>query len=512
MRKTLLSLGAIALSMVGTNTFADEKSLVDKTEYSLYTYDWQTQTYIKLDEPTIYDYNYYYYNAKGELVMEQTSFCQYRYTYNTEGKVTKRTQWNNNGTQGFKATNTISYEYDENGNLVKETAVQPTYTQTTVYTDYENGVYKVKQSLDAEGNVTSETHYNLTFDDAKNLTEKIVLYKDYTSGEYAPSEKYVYSYSNNKLAKETYYSASGAEWSEVNASEYTYDTDGDLAEKKYTAGSGNMYQERITKYTYSKMNASYTPQNVKAEAIGNNRIYVSWDAVEGATGYKVMYDNTLADATATEFITPTLFDGEHDVTVMAIIDGERKNMSDFVSATVTDPGRKPVEDFQITSAIKQANNWGGYDYILDFSWTKPETESIISGYKIYIDNGTNGENPTWLPTASINDPEVTSYQTQFGQNIFQVQGGEEVNWGYLEEGYECKIWITAIYATGESEKSNIVTMNVYTTDIKSVEIDMNSPMEIFSITGTKLNGDLNSLPSKAVYIIKQGKNVKKIAK
>ncbi|MCM1312526.1 MAG: hypothetical protein NC206_08075 [Bacteroides sp.] len=512
MRRTLLSLCAIALSMASTNAYADGKSLVDRTEYSLYSYDWQTQSYIKLDEPSLYDYTHYYYNAKGELAIEEPSFCQYRYDYNAEGKKTQRVQWNLSGTLGFIASNTISYEYDADGNLIKEIAKYPTSTQTTVYADFENGVYKTKQAVDGEGNVTSETHYILTFDEAKNLTEKLVAYKDYVSGEYTPSEKYVYAYADNKLVKETYSTLSGEEWLVANSTEYTYDADGDVVETRFMTGSGKNYQERVAKYTYSQMKPAYTPQNVKAEAMPNNRIYVSWDAVEGADSYQVMYDNTLASATTTEFITPTLFDGEHSLTVMAVISGERRNISDYVTATVTDPGRKPMENFQITKVVKQPNDWGYTDYLLDFSWEKPETASPISGYKIYIDNGTYGENPTWLPSVTINDPEATSYQAQFGQSTFQVQGGEEVNWEYLEEGYECKIWIVAVYATGESDKSNIVTMNVFNTNIKSVELDMNQPVEIYSISGVRLGGDLNSLPSHAVYILKQGNSVKKIAK
>lgn len=154
MRKTLLSLCAITLSMASSNAYADGKSLVDRTEYSLYSYDWQTQSYIKLDEPSLYDYTHYYYNAKGSLPLRNQVSASIVTT--TTQKERRHCAYNGISVVHralLPATPSLMSMTRTEILQKKSPSIRPPLT--TMYADFENGVYKTKQAVDGEGNVTS---------------------------------------------------------------------------------------------------------------------------------------------------------------------------------------------------------------------------------------------------------------------------------------------------------------------------------------------------------------------
>ena len=486
---------------------------------------------VKLDEPTVYDNNYYYYNGKNQKIVEKISAQNYRYVYNGDGTVAMRELWANQGGVFYKSQVT-SYGYDEQKNVVSETiqylntAGEETSSSVTEYSDFENGEYKMMKTP------YYESHYSLEFNDAKQLTAKIQLLQN-AEGEWAtPNTGDFYTYENGLLVKHTtgYYDASaeaGHEWeTNVTTTEtYTYDTDGTIKTRYVVTDLRGQHSEVEWRYVYSTLDASLTPQNVTADGtIGNNEVYVKWDVVSGATGYVVMYDNSIAETEKNELITPTLTDGEHQIAVLAIVGGEQKNLSDFVKVSVKDAGNLPMENFKVNGAQLLEGEWSKF-YALDCSWDVPEGASPIVDYTVYVDKQ---DGSTWYPTArytsglgqadlkdNYNDVSVWNTGERLYWSTFEDTYYDEDTWQQvsLGKGPTCKLWITATYATGESQKSNVVEVNVYNlangiSDAveapKAAGSDV--PAEVYNLAGQRVN----KAAGRQMLIIKQGDTVKKV--
>ena len=84
----------------------------------------------------------------------------------------------------------------------------------------------------------------------------------------------------------------------------------------------------------------------------------------------------------------------------------------------------------------------------------------------------------------------------------------------LGSGPDCKVWICAVYATGESAPSNVVEVNIYDLAQKASSVDMvdadnNEEVEMYNLAGQRI---YTTDATPQIYIIKQGGMVKKVMK
>lgn len=526
-----------------TNAQAQDRKLVNMTGYNWYSNTWGQlpdgswgYTPVKLDEPTLYDNYYYYYNSQNQLAIE-TTYTQLRYIYNDNGTKASKETWNfSNGI--FCCTMAEIYEYDEEGNIILATTNyynadgEITNSNPVEYSGYINGYYTIMKTP------YYENHFEYVFNDDNQPTQVIQLSGDDFSN---IDQGAFYTYENGVLVKEVVatYSANaeeGHEWDNITSTtEYTYNADGTINTRYVTTDANGSHNEIEWRYTYSTLDSSFVPQNVTADGtIGNNEVYVSWDAVPGAEKYIVMCDNTIAEVEGkTDYIVPTLKDGEHQIAVLAVVGGERKNISDFVKVSVKDEGNLPMENFKVNGAslIEEATDWGvNKYYALDLSWDIPEGASTITDYKVYIDNG-----QSWLTTSlyttglpaderqdNYNDISEWNTGTRIWWTNFENTTQDPETWETisLQSGPDCKIWICAVYVTGESQPSNVVEVNVYNiangieenpTGIdNSTPLDNNSnqAIEFFNLNGQQVSNS----HGQNVVIMRQGNQVRKIIK
>ena len=541
MKKSLLRFALVAFAaLIVNNAQAQDRKLVNMAGYNWYSNVYEQQpdgswgyTPVKLDEPTLYDNYYYYYNSLNQMSVE-VNYSQYRYTYNEDGTKASREQWVNSGGVFYRSS-VEAYDYDEEGNIILATttsynaAGDVTNTSPVEYSGYINGYYTVMKTP------YYEAHYDYTFNDDNQPTQMLQMGgADFTTIQQGT----FYTYENGLLVTEVqaYYDASaeeGHEWDNVTSTtNYNYNADGTINNRFVISDSRGQHSEVEWRYTYSTLDPSLIPQNVTADGtIGNNEVYVTWDAVAGAEKYIVMYDNSIAEVEGkTEYIIPTLTDGTHQVAVLAVVGGERKNLSDFVEVSVKDEGNLPMEDFQVLAAEKVDVESYGYVnqyYNLTLSWTVPEGASKITNYKVYVDKG-----DTWYPSAtytqgmaeadmkdSYNDVNTwitdrqNFYWTTFEDSEYDPDTWQNVSLG---KGPDCKIWICAIYVTGESQPSNVVEVNVYnlangieekTTGIAgSSQFTNNEPIEYFNLNGQQVS----NTHGQQVVIMRQGNQVKKV--
>lgn len=333
-----------------------------------------------------------------------------------------------------------------------------------------------------------------------------------------------------------YYNAKNEQAVEVNSysqMRYTYNADGTIATRSIVSDTSYGHSEIEWRYTYSTLDPSLIPQGLTCDGtIGGNEVYVKWNAVAGAEKYLVMYDNQTAVVEGkTDFITPMLNDGEHQVAVLAYVGGEQKNITDFAKVSVKDEGNLPLQNFQVTAAEKVDVESYGYVnqyYNLTLSWTVPEGASKITDYKVYVDKGESW-NPSTTYTMAMPEAEkqdsyndvntwVTNrqnfYWTTFENTYYDEDTWQTVSLG---NGPDVKMWITAIYASGESQKSNVVELNVYNlanggsgeTDVKAVKAaTADAPVEIFNVAGQQIK----KANGRQLILIRQGNEVKKVLK
>lgn len=543
MKKLFTLIAAVLMTAVATadpNTSGkgNVKQVVWEEGLNWYSRSWdpQTQSYVgkKLEEPTVYDNYYYFYDSQNRKSVEKT-YTTFRYVYNADGTVSAKETWNfMNGV--YTKSVVLSYVYDDSNNLISETrqsynaaGEKQGSATTTEYGAYVNGLYGVIKTA------YEEIHYNYEFNEAQQLTKAVQLTgDDFTT----PQQATFYTYENGQLLSEktaTYASNAdaGHEWDNIiSTTNYIYNVDGTLQSKYVISDANGSHSEVEWRYHYSDLNPSLVPQNIVCDAIslGNNEVYVKWDAVAGASDYVVICDNKETSTEGrTDFVTEVLNDGIHQIAVLAVVDGEKKNLSDFQVVSVKDEGNLPMENFEVLAAEKvevDSYGWVSEYYNLTLSWKVPEGASEITDYKVYVDKQ-NGE--TWYPSTNYNlslpesdKPEdynaINSWVTNrnnFYWTTFEDSEYDEMTWETksLGTGPDCKVWITAIYATGESQKSNVVEVNVYklangVNSVKAVKTVNDAPVEVYNLAGQRLT----KAGPRQVYVVRQGNNVRKVLK
>lgn len=413
--KKILSLVALVASMVSLTAHAQSTSkIISSTDSNDYIH-------------------HYYYNSDNQLFAETFGTTSRQFFYNENGKCTKMIQSGWKQSEGNYADTQIErYEYDADGNLSKKTVdktVNNTFgaVWTYEYSDYVNGVATY---YDEYKNGTLYYMYKQVpvFDTNNNLTECTVYYADpdkYTNPTHATVEYGSKDYTYTK----------------------TYDENGVLTAENDGKTS---YQ-----YVYADVNPSYVPANLRADN-NNGKVTLTWDAVEGAESYIVIYDLERMTVDATNFTT-TVGIGKRPMGVQPVINGVERNAAMTV-VTVSDPGMKPITDLAVGEITKTVEETESEElttrtfYNIPLSWSIPEGCSEIVKFNVYYYSMTYGN--TYY---AVTEPKATSCVLRI--DPFEV--AEQNEEGELKKGVETPIYITVFYKSGESEKSNTVIVNPF---------------------------------------------------
>ena len=299
---------------------------VEETYRSDYTYEGEHSSY---GSSATYDYNIWGLLEMKTEVEDGDYITTTVYTYNDQGRVVEEVRQTNAG------TSTVTKEYDERGNLLKETSLDDwdDYGYTTEYaydaennciltrglsadgnvyyedaTVYENGrpvkethtsdggnyVSTTTYTYDGEGRLTryvSESPYGryetqYTYDKAGNTARIESL-----SGEERTVSTYVYDEQGNELRSETVYSDGSR-----SVAESTYNEDGDPLTRKWVNGS--VVSEQVFTYdaaarkktslyttTYPDVERVYFDQEGAILGVGDTcYLYLNREPGNGRTG------------------------------------------------------------------------------------------------------------------------------------------------------------------------------------------------------------------------------------
>lgn len=403
-----------------------------------------------------YDH-YMYYNAQGQLVWELFGTSRYE------------------------------YEYDASGLCVK----RQTYTWVSASGEYTKGAYELYE-YDAEGNVSKTT----------------VMKKPYGKTEYAVDDEFWnYTYADGFAATWDNYYKGSLYYNYRNVLE----KDGDGNVSKVTkqrfdpdAPAKGWVDESYMTYQYAGFDAAYAPANFKAQDNGGE-VTLSWDAVPGAEKYIVSYDQTRQEVTSGTSLVVTLGTGERQFAVQAVIGGTERNAS-FANAEIVDPGKLPIADLAVekmekyTGTTESTEMDGKRDfYNIYLNWTLPEGHSEVAGFKVYYNSQTYG----WNNVQSVSDKGALSYMLQ----VDPFEMAEQDEEGNLVKGVETEVYVTVMYVTGESEKSNVVTVNPFKdlgdepTGITSVVTSTVNSGKAFNLAGQQVGANAKGV------IIMNGKKV-----
>lgn len=517
MRKFLLLTSVF--SMMTLMCSAQSVKLSEKC-YWFWAWSSETYTYEATTEPVKYDDDVTcFYNEKGQKTVEIKGSNKICYFYNEDGTMARSEKWGVSQANGAYIMSYTDYTYAD-GKLAKDfTVTNGFYITGNIYSGYdEQGNYSVKQSFtDDESNLGTEYHYEYTYAADKSLAQKVELSQDWADKTlFIPSGKYDYIYKEGKLITEaySYYDSNSSAYALNKTVTYSYDANGNCIQK--ADENANTKQTVYTDYVFGSIDAAKKVTGVEAIAMPNavNQIYVKWNAVEGAEKYVVMYDNSTFEVTACEYLTPSLYDGTHYLAVSAVVNGVCQPISEFASASVKDETIQPCANFRIEGTELEIGQWGNI-YHINFAWDAPVTPATVTKYIIYIDKG----DPTWTPSTNV-DPDQTTGELANSKIVDCYKSSYmnyDENWNDAGNGPDCKIWVVAVYATGTSEKSNVIEMNLYdeitkaeATGVSSVEMNAGQK-QMFTISGAKIANAAN-LPAGTVVIEKQGNSVKKYVK
>lgn len=387
------------------------------------------------------DTHYYYYNDQNQLIWELVGTTRYEYEYNAAGKRTKSQTnlWVANPGIYHKG-NYETYEYDASGNVSKTTVMKKPWNKDAYEED------------DVFVNYTYEDGFPKTWDNYY----KDVLYYNF----------------RNTLTKDAEGNVSGL---------VTERFDPDAPEKGWV-------KTKTLTYEYSTLSSSYVPANLTMED-NNGNITLSWSPVAGADKYIVSYDNVRVEVEGSTTFKVTLGTGERQFAVQAVIDGMERNAT-FCATAVEDPGKKAITDLsagEISEVVEETESdelTTRTFYCIPLSWTLPEGHSEVVKYNIYYNSKTYGD----AYCVSQIDPSATSYTLKI--DPFEVADWDED--GNYTTGIETQIFVTVVYTTGESEKSNTITVNPFkelgheNTSISSIVSASASSAGIFNLSGQRI--------------------------
>lgn len=387
-------------------------------------------------EKTTYEHNYIY-NENNQLVWEfREGSTRTEYSYNEAGQLVKVTPYNWVAfSQTFKVGNVEEYVYGEDGNVAQMTESQSN-GDVLVYTynKYENGVateYSMVQKRPSGTEYKYDYKVELTLDGQGRVTKALTSELDYD------------------------YPEDG--FCGVEGHEYEYDANGNMTVETITKYSYDFNKPKTPTtmtYTYAELSNAYSPKNLAA-VDNNGTVTLTWDAVEGATGYIVSYDITRTEVSGTSY-SITLSTGERQFTVQPVVDGVERNGATPVTAAIIDPGKLPVTDLAIGEMKKVTLETESVEaptrdfYQIPLTWTLPEGHSAIKDIRVYYTSLVYGE--TYKATGTA---DATSYDLLI--DPYEVAVLDEN--GKFVEGVSTPIYVKIVYLTGESEKSNVITVN-----------------------------------------------------
>lgn len=457
MKKIILSI--LALMLIGITAQAAESKIIRAHDSNDYWHD-------------------YYYNAQNQLFWEIYGTTRREYTYNEAGQLTSMQQkaWVS-ATGVYTLNQHETYEYDANGNMSKKIIVKNPgssfeVTWTYTYFDYVNGVATYYDEY-KNGSLYYMYKQLPEFDAQNRLVKCVVMYADpddYTNPTYGNVD---YKGKDHEYTK-------------------TWAEDGTLAAEK----DGKVTYE----YIYTELDASYAPTGLKAES-DNEVVTLTWNAVPGIDEYNVIYDQTVTLVHGTSFRT-AVETGDRQFTVQAIIGDFPRNAATPVTATIVDPGKLPITNLAVgeitmTTEETESPKAPTRDFFnIQLKWTLPEGHSEVEKYYVYYNSTRYGKDTQ----VAVSDKDATSF-------TLKIDPDEVAEWdseGNPVKGVETPIYMTVVYVTGESEKSNIVTINPYDkfyTSVKNVKGEELGSKSCYNLAGQLVNNAQKGL------VIKNGKKV-----
>lgn len=389
--------------------------------------------------------NEYIYDADGNLKLMLSASNLYEYTYNEAGLCTKRQTYSwIAADKVYKKGAYEVYEYDAEGNMTKKTVMKIPYGKTEYVEDdvFQNYVYE-------DGIAKSWDNYY-----------KGILYYNYRN--------VVTTEDNKKIVTTEEMDPDAPEkgWKTILVSEYE---DGLLV--KETKGT------TVRTFVYTEYKAEYAPANLTVTA-ENANVTLSWDAVAGAEKYVVTYDQTSKEVEGTT-TTITVGTGDRNFAVQAVIEGAARNAS-FATVNVVDNGKLPITDLAVGTMTKTTEETESVEaptrdfFNIPLTWTLPEGHSNVVKYNIYYDSQRYGK----ATRVSETNPAATGYTLKIDIDEMASLDAE----GVPSKGVPSDIYVTVEYETGESEASNVVTVNPF----KELGLEEVTPIEM-TITNNSIS-------------------------
>lgn len=510
MKKFLLT--AIAALLGAVNADA-QKVLVKEISYTYIVWNRDKGEYEESEEPAKYDDDVdYFYGTDMRQISKLKASAQSFFQYNADNTVAREEVYIQSQQAGPKLFRYINYKYDDKKNVIDVLDVTNDINIKGVkYEEYDDqGYYTVRKTYsDLEGRtINTEVHFKNTYNENKQLTTREELKQDvFDKTKYKSSKKQEYTYDEKgDSVQVVYYEYTSGKYNEVSTIKYEYDNEHNIVRRvtTNTETGRSVYFD----YTYAALDAAKAVKtNVIMAMPGTiNQVYVQWTAVEGAEGYTVLYDNVMAETTKTDYLTPSLLNGQHTIAVCAIVNGVNQPIAELKKIDVMDETIKPCTNFRILSMeLEQTSDNPLLN--VSFAWDAPDTENPVNKYIVYIDHN----DPTWIPKQDITANEGEELPTEktlsFSQASFQDKDKDD---NPLPSGPDCKIWITAVYSTGESAPSEVLTLNIYNeiqkligTGVDSVESETEEGENatVYSLGGIKLQN------TKAARLVIKGNRV-----
>lgn len=411
---------------------------------------------------------FYIYDANNNLIWIQESSVRYEYENNALGQPIKRTtlSWVEAEKQ-YRDMGYETYQYNADGTLKTLIKFKTNYRGDIIQDRYEYTEY--------DGDIATKYEWYendvLFYQYEVNLTKKDGRVTKAETRKYDPDDK---KYTNEYLSEE-----------------YTYDSNGDRVKVVTTKGTKTILGTISNKttatstYAYTDLNASYAPRNLNA-TVNNGTVTLKWSTVSDADSYIVTYDQSREKVSRNSFVK-VVNTGVRKFTVQAVVDGVERNATTPVTVELVDNGKLPITDLKAGQCYQTVVKPDAGDdrefYNIPLTWTLPQGHSAIQSFRIYYDSRTYGR-ATYQPLES---PDATSFTLKVDPYEVRNMDGK----GNLTTGIDTSIYITIIYNTGESEKSNVITVNPYNdvvSGIDEVSVDDNGEdRNIYNVAGQRVD-------------------------